>query len=79
MGIETQKLKNDIIDLFELALIAIFLIVVLFLVIKQLVGEVPAYIASVIVGLGAIFLYATNKKIREHINNWSNLKQQKGK
>jgi len=70
MGKETQKLTNDLIDIFKLIFVAIILIVVLFMVIKSLVGEVPAYVASIIIGLGGIFLYATNKSIRDHINDW---------
>ena len=70
MGKETQKLTNDLIDIFRLIFVAIILIVVLFMVIKQLVGEVPAYVGSIIVGLGGVFLYVTNKKVREHINKW---------
>lgn len=70
MGKETQQLTNDLIDIFKLIFVAIILIVVLFMVIKQLVGEVPAYVSSIIVGLGGVFLYATNKSVRNHINNW---------
>lgn len=70
MGKETQQLTEDMIDIFRLVFVAIILIVVLFLVIKQLIGEIPAYVASIIVGLGGIFLYAINKKVREHINDW---------
>jgi len=70
MGKETQELTNDLIDIFKLIFVAIILIVVLFMVIKQLIGEVPAYVASVIMGLGGIFLYATNKSVRDHVNNW---------
>ena len=70
MGRETRKLTEDIIDLGKLIIVAVIMIVVVFLVIKSLIGEVPAYVASVIIGLGGIFLYATNKSIREHINNW---------
>jgi len=70
MGKETQELTNDLIDIFKLIFVAIILIFVLFMVIKQLAGEVPAYVSSVIIGLGGIFLYATNKSVRDHINNW---------
>lgn len=70
MGRETQQLTNDLIDIFKLIFVAIILIVVLFIAIKQLIGDVPAYVGSVIVGLGGIFLYATNKKVRAHIKNW---------
>ncbi len=70
IGRETQKLTNDLIDIFKLIFVAIILIVVLFIAIKQLVGDVPAYVGSVIVGLGGVFLYATNKKVRVHMKNW---------
>ena len=70
MGIETQKLTEDIIDLAKLIIVTIFLIWIIFLIIKTAVGEVPAYVASIIIGLGSVFLYATNKKIRKHINDW---------
>lgn len=70
MGEETRKLTEDIIDLGKLIIIAAIMIVVVFMVIKALIGEVPAYVASVIIGLGGVFLYATNKSIRDHVNNW---------
>lgn len=70
MSEETRKLTDDIIDLGKLVIIAIIMIVVIFLVIKSLIGEVPAYVSSVIIGLGGIFLYSTNKKIRKHLSNW---------
>ena len=63
-------MTNDLIDIFKLIFVAIILIVVLFIAIKQLVGDVPAYVGSVIVGLGGVFLYATNKKVRVHMKNW---------
>ena len=70
MGEETRKLTEDIVDIGKLIIVAVIMIVVVFLVIKSLIGEVPAYVASVIIGLGGIFLYATNKSVREHISNW---------
>lgn len=70
MGEETRKLTKDIIDLGKLIIVAVFMIVIVFMVIKSLIGEVPAYVASVIIGLGGIFLYATNKSVRDHLNNW---------
>ena len=70
MSEETRQLTEDIIDLGKLIIVAVIMIVVVFMVIKSLIGEVPAYVASAIIGLGGIFLYATNKKVREHINDW---------
>ena len=70
MSEETRKLTEDIIDISKLIIVAVIMIVVVFLVIKSLIGEVPVYVASVIIGLGGIFLYATNKSARAHINNW---------
>lgn len=67
---ETQKLTNDLIDIFKLVFVAIILIVVLFMTIKQLVGEISAYVSTIIIGLGGLFLYATNKIVRDHINKW---------
>ena len=70
MGEETRKLTEDIIDIGKLIIVSIIMIVVIFLVIKSLIGEVPAYVASIIVGLGGVFLYATNQKVREHVKDW---------
>ena len=75
MGTETRRLTEDIIDLGKLIIVAVIMIVVVFLVIKSLIGEVSAYVASAIIGLGGIFIYATNKKIRDHINNWLSSKK----
>lgn len=70
MSEETRKLTEEIIDIGKLIIVAASMIVVVFLVIKSLIGDVPIYVGFVIIGLGGIFLYATNKKVREHINNW---------
>lgn len=70
MSSDTRKLTEDIVDLGKLIIVAVIMIVVVFLVIKSLIGEVPAYVASIIIGLGGIFLYATNKSIKNHVNNW---------
>lgn len=70
MGKETRKLTEDVLDIGRLIIVTIIMIVIVFMVIKSLIGEVPAYVASVIIGLGGIFLYTTNKKIREHVSNW---------
>jgi len=75
MSEETRKLTEDIIDIGKLIIVSIIMIVLVFQVIKSLIGEVPAYVASVIIGLGGIFLYSTNKKVREHINNWLKVKK----
>jgi len=70
MSRETKQLTEDIVDLGKLIIVAVIMIVVVFLVIKSLIGDVPAYVGSVIISLGGIFLYAANKKVREHINSW---------
>jgi hypothetical protein len=70
MGKETRQLTDDIIDLATLIIVAAIMIVLVFMVIESLIGEVPAYIALVIIDLGGIFSYATNKSVGDHINNW---------
>ncbi len=70
MSEETRKLSEDIIDIGRLVIVAIIMIVVVYLVIKSLIGEVPAYVASSIIGLGGVFLYATNQKVRGYIKSW---------
>jgi len=75
MGEETKKLTEDLIDISILIFVAIIFIFFIFSAIKQLSGQLPAYVASIILGLGGIFLYATNKKIREHIHKWLKYKE----
>ena len=75
MSEETRELTEDIVDLGKLIVVAIIMIAMVFLVIKTFVGEVPAYVLSGFIALGGIFLYATNKKIREHFNDWLNKKK----
>ena len=70
MGLETRKLTEDILDVGKLIIVAVIMIWVVFLIIKSAVGDVPAYVSTVIIGLGGIFLYGANKKIKEHLNNW---------
>ena len=70
MSKETRRLTNDLIDISKLVIIAIILIFVIFSIIKELAGQLPAYLITIIAGLGGVFVYATNKKVREHISDW---------
>jgi hypothetical protein len=79
MSEETKKLTDDILDLGKLIIVAVIMIWVIFLIIKSAVGELPAYVGSAIIGLGGIFLYATNKKIRTHFHDWLKGKDEKNK
>jgi hypothetical protein len=65
-----QRLTNEVIDYAKLIIVSAIMIVVVYLVIKSLAGTVPATIASILIGLGLVFIYGTNDKIRHSINEW---------
>jgi asparagine N-glycosylation enzyme membrane subunit Stt3 len=44
--------------------------VVVYIVAQSLVGDVPAIVGSIIMGLVFAFIYATNKTVRDAINSW---------
>jgi len=51
-------------------MVAMVLMVVVYMFAAALIGQVPATIGSIVVGLAGIFIIATNKKVREEILNW---------
>lgn len=63
-------MTDDLIDLAKLVLIAMILIVMVYLVAQNLIGMVPATIGSIIIGLAFVYIYATNKSVRNAINSW---------
>lgn len=65
-----SKLTNEIIDYGKLIIVAAIMIYVVYIVIKTLIGDLPANVSVVLLGLASIFVYATNKKIRDSIDTW---------
>jgi|WetSurMetagenome_2_1015567.scaffolds.fasta_scaffold30367_1 hypothetical protein len=65
-----QQTTLDIIDYFKLVFVAIILIVVMYYVISAFIGQLPAQISIIIIGLAMAFIYATNQKVRESISSW---------
>ena len=70
MSEEIKKLTEDLIDYAKLVIVAMFLIVLVYLVAQSLFGMVPAVVGSVIIGIAFFYIYSTNKKIRQSINSW---------
>ena len=70
MSQQIKKMTEDLIDLFRLVIIAMFLIVIVYLIAEQLFGMVPAVVGSIIIGLAFAFIYATNENVRKAINSW---------
>ncbi len=71
MSEEVKQLTEDIFDYGRLAIVAMFMIVIVFLVAQQLIGQVPATIGAIIIGLAFTFIYATNSTVRKAINSWA--------
>lgn len=69
-------MTNDVTDFAVLIIVAMFLIVIVYLVAQQLFGMVPAAIGTTIIGLASAYIYATNKAIRESINSWMKKRKQ---
>jgi 4-amino-4-deoxy-L-arabinose transferase-like glycosyltransferase len=69
MSEEIRKLTTDLIDIARLVLIAMVLIVVVYLVAKDLFGMVPATVGAIIIGLAFLFIYATNENVRDAIKS----------
>ena len=67
---QIQKLTNEIIGFGKLIIITATMIYIVYNIIKALIGDLPATISGVIIGLGSLFIYATNKKVRDSINSW---------
>ncbi len=65
-----EKAALDIIDYGKLVIIAMVMIVVVYKIVEALIGMVPAAIGTIIVGIGSIYFYATNKHVKNKINNW---------
>lgn len=65
-----QKATNELIDYAKLVIVAMVLIVLVYTVAVSLLGQIPAVIGSVILGLAGVFIFVTNKKIRQELLNW---------
>ncbi len=65
-----EKATIELIDIAKLVIVAMVLIVLVYTVAVSLIGQIPATIGSVILGLAGVFIFVTNKKIRQEILNW---------
>ena len=65
-----QKTTNELIDYAQLVIVAMVLIVLVYTVAVSLMGQIPATIGSIILGLAGVFIFTTNNKIRQEILNW---------
>ena len=67
---QAQQATLEIIDYFKLVFVAIILIVVMYYVIAGFIGQLPAQISTIIIGLAIVFIYGTNQKVRASIQSW---------
>jgi hypothetical protein len=67
---KAEKLGEDIIEYGKVAIIAMIMVYVVYQVAQSLIGQAPATIGSIILGIGMIYIYATNQKIRSELNKW---------
>ena len=65
-----QTKTIELIDYARFVMVAMFLIVIVYMVANAIVGQVPATIGSIVFGLVGVFIIATNKKVRQEILNW---------
>jgi hypothetical protein len=66
---DPQNLAYDIVDYAKLAIVAMVCIYVVYQVAMSLIGQLPAQIASVILGIAFIFVFVVSKQFRESIMN----------
>jgi positive regulator of sigma E activity len=71
---EIDRITEDLFSLAKLVIVAMFLIVIVYLVAQQLFGMVPAAIGTVVIGIPLAFIYATNDRVRDSINSWARRK-----
>ena len=62
-----RDLSDEIVDYAKLVIVAMVCIYVVYEVAISLIGQLPANIASIIIGIGFLYVYTTNKKVRESI------------
>ena len=65
-----QKLAFDIIDYAKLAIVAMVCIYVVYVIAASLIGQLPAQVASIILGIAFLFAFFVSKQFRESIMNF---------
>ncbi len=65
---KAERMTMDIIDYGKLAIVAMIMIYVVYLVAESLVGQAPAIISLIIIGIASTYIYVTDDKIRSEIN-----------
>jgi hypothetical protein len=64
-----EKLGDEIIRLMKVAIIAMIAIYVVYKIADVLIGQLPAKIGIVIIGIAMAFVYSTSAKVRKTIRN----------
>ncbi|TGC09466.1 hypothetical protein CUN85_06455 [Methanolobus halotolerans] len=67
-----EKTGNDIINAGKLIVIAMFMIFLVYKVAEIIIGQLPATVATVVIGLTSVYMYTTNTKVRKSVNDWLN-------
>jgi uncharacterized membrane protein YvlD (DUF360 family) len=62
---EANEVMGYVIDGFRIIFVTVICIYVLYVVIKELTGEMPAWIISIIFGLFILYINAVNSKIKK--------------
>lgn len=62
-----QRTTNQLIDYATLVIVAMVLVYVVYVIAQSLIGQVPAVIGSVMIGLAGSYIFITNKKVREEL------------
>ena len=71
---EPQQLAFDIIDYAKLAIVAMICVYMVYIVAQNLIGQLPAQMASVILGIAFLYVYVTSKSFRESIMKFGKTK-----
>jgi len=69
-----EELKNEIIGYGIVVFVAMIMIYMIYIVAQTLIGQLPATVGSIIIGLAALYIVFTNGKVRESIKDWGKKK-----
>lgn len=72
---EPNKIAMNLIDYAKLVITAMVMIYVVYFVAKELAGQVPATIGAVIIGIGSVYVYISNRKVKDEMNSWLKIKK----
>jgi quinol-cytochrome oxidoreductase complex cytochrome b subunit len=68
---DPDDLAENVVAYARLVIVAIVCIYVVYKVAETLIGQLPASISAIIMGIVFIYIYVTNENVRNAISGWS--------